>query len=85
MQEYHVITEDGMTLGWNESTENDIEKNMVKSALMNIKPYISKDTMKFLCDNDLMSLVDKNQCEKYISNSQSAMEKYSKTMQVEER
>ena len=27
---YHVVTLDGMTLGWNESTENDIEKNMVK-------------------------------------------------------
>ena len=58
---------------------------MVKGALMNIKSYISEDTMKFLCDNDLMSLVDKTQCQEYISNLQNAMKTYNKTMKVEER
>lgn len=78
---YHMISSGGMTLGWNDSNDNDIEIQLVKNALMSIKGYLSSEAMQFLCDNELSSEIDKNQYSKYFEEITNAMLQYQQDLQ----
>lgn len=81
---YHVVTEDDMMLGWVKANSDDlpeenIEQNLVKGSLRNIKKFLDTDTMKFLCNTDLFEYVDENS--KYLSNINKAMKQYKKSIE----
>lgn len=78
---YHMVTTGGKILGWNDSGENNIETQLVKNALMKIKGYLSPETMKFLCDNDLSSNINKGDCLEHLEAVKSAMQEYEKNIQ----
>lgn len=79
---YHVAT-DNMTLGWNDSTENDIETNLVKGALMDLKSYLSPEAMEFLCNNDLKGEVSSTEFAKYASELEAAQAKMQENNNLE--
>lgn len=62
---YHVITDSGIMLGWNDADQNNIETNLIKGALMELKPYLSTEAMEFLCNNGLDAEVSSTEFAKY--------------------
>ena len=62
---YHVITDSGIMLGWNDADQNNIETNLIKGALMELKPYLSTEAMEFLCNNGLDAEVSSIEFAKY--------------------
>lgn len=62
---YHVITDNGIMLGWNDADQNNIETNLIKGALMELKPYLSTEAMEFLCNNGLDAEVSSTEFAKY--------------------
>lgn len=82
---YHVVNADnGMVLGWNMATENNIERSMVNSALMRVKEYLPTETMEFLCNTDLSSQVDSKECEVHFNNLKKAIEQSKEKIDVVE-
>lgn len=76
---YHIVNaENDGALGWNLSTENNIEEKMVKTALRNIKPYIKNDTetMQFLCENNMNSSIDVDRYMNELEKIKQAVKQY---------
>ena len=76
---YHIVnSEDNGKLGWNLSTENNIEEKMVRTALRNIKPYIKDDTeiMRFLCEHDMNSSIDVDKYKDELEKIKQAVKQY---------
>lgn len=80
---YHVITDNGIMLGWNDAEENNIETNLIKGALMELKPYLSTEAMEFLCNNSLDGEVSSTEFAKYAEELETAKIKMLKNNIIE--
>lgn len=80
---YHVITDSGIMLGWNDADQNNIETNLIKGALMELKPYLSTEAMEFLCNNSLDAEVSSNEFAKYAEELEIAKTQMLKNNHIE--
>lgn len=80
---YHVITDNGIMLGWNDAEENNIETNLIKGALMELKPYLSTEAMEFLCNNSLDGEVSSTEFAKYAEELETAKTKMLENNNIE--
>lgn len=80
---YHVITDNGIILGWNDADQNNIETNLIKGALMELKPYLSTEAKEFLCNNGLDEEVSSTEFAKYAEELEMAKAKMLENNHIE--
>ncbi len=73
---YHMkISETGEILGWDPST-SEVEKAMIRTKMMQIKPYLSQEAMQFLVDNPLDTQIDANKNQEVLQEIHQAVQNY---------